>query len=189
MRLAMLALALAILGMRSASANTLQFSAITDEGETVSFTLDTSIPNTYSTILYPDTLTRGVYLNAAHNLSFQGTEIATTDVTTGPGETGTGQPLTLMVVGPLFNSDLLTLSFIFLDPTLIDPLSSDPLAYERSFLPFQSVLFPTIPPPRTHVHPLLSLNVTVVPEPSFAIPAAVIILCTIAARRTGVREL
>jgi len=49
---------------------------------------------------------------------------------------------------------------------LVSPLSSDPLAYEGSFVPFQSVLFPQIPPPRTHVDPLLTLTVNEVPAPS-----------------------
>lgn len=186
MRVAILGLILAIFGLPSANADMLQFTATTDTGETVSFTLDTSVPNTYSPILYPNTPITGVYLGAVHNLNFEGTEIAVSDLTTDLGESGL-HPATLMQVGPLFNGDSLSLFLVFLDPTLVDPLSSDPSTYERSFLPFQSVLFPAVPPPRTHVDPLLTLTVTVVPEPSFAIPVAVIILCTIALRRPEAR--
>jgi hypothetical protein len=159
----------AALAVSSAFASLLQFSATTDTGETTSFTLDTTVPNTYDPILYPNLPIRGVYLNSVHHLSFEGTNISLTDATTTPGETGDGRPLTIMEVGPLFDTQSLSLFLIFLDPTLVSPLSSDPLAYERSFEPFQSVLFPQIPPPRTHVDPLLTLTVSTVskvPEPS-----------------------
>ena len=156
-----------VLGVGSAAASLLQFSATTfDTGEITSFTLDTTVPNTYDPILYPNTPIRGVYLNSVHDLNFEGTNIPLTDATTTPGETGAGTPLTSMDVGPLFDLQSLSLELIFLDPTLVSPLSSDPLAYEGSFVPFQSVLFPQIPPPRTHVDPLLTLTVNEVPAPS-----------------------
>lgn len=167
MRLLALSLSVAIFGLTSAHANVLKFSAITDTGEIASFALDTAVPNTYDPILYPNLPIRGVYLNSVHDLNFEDTHIAVSDVTTAPGVTGDGRPLTLMEVGPLFNSQSLSLFLIFLDPTLVTPLQSDPSAYERSFEPFQSILFPQTPPPRTHVDPLLSLTVSeVVPEPS-----------------------
>ena len=174
-------------GLTSANASTLQFSAITDTGETASFLLDTTFPNTYSPSLYPDRPIRGVYLGAIQDLTFEGTHIAISDVTTSPGETGDGRPLTIMEVGPLFDTDSLSLFLIFLDPTLVTPLQSDPSAYERSFEPFQSVLFPSTPPPRTHVDPLIALTVIAVPEPSFAFPTAVIALSTMALRRFRLR--
>jgi len=157
-----------VLGVGSAAASLLQFSATTfDTGEITSFTLDTTVPNTYDPILYPNTPIRGVYLNSVHDLNFEGTNIPLTDATTTPGETGAGTPLTSMDVGPLFDLQSLSLELIFLDPTLVSPLSSDPLAYERSFSvpPFgpASVLFPQEPPPRPGVHILV--NLTVVPGP------------------------
>lgn len=124
------------------------------------------MPNTYDPILYPNLPIRGVYLNSVHDLNFEGTNISLSDATTTPGETGDGRPLTGMKVGPLFDTQSLSLSLIFLDPTLVSPLSSDPLAYEGSFVSFQSVLFPQIPPPRTHVDPLLTLTVNEVPAPT-----------------------
>lgn len=172
-----------VLGLASADASLLQFSATTNNDETVSFTLDTSVPNTYDPILYPNLPIRGVYLNAVENLNFEATDIALTDVATTPGETGLSQPLTVMEVGPLFKNQSLSLFLIFLDPTLVAPLSSDPLAYEQSFEPFQSVLFPQTPPPRTNVDPLLMLTVTEVPEPSFAGVAAIGVLCIVALSR------
>ncbi|HEX2918013.1 MAG TPA: hypothetical protein VHN81_05810, partial [Edaphobacter sp.] len=60
--------------------------------------------------------------------------------------------------------------------------------YEQSFLPFQSVLFPPVPPPRTHTDPLLTLTVTAVPEPSFVIPVAVTMLCTIVLKKSEVLD-
>jgi hypothetical protein len=153
----------AVLGVGSAAADLLQFSATTDIGGITSFSLDTTVPNTYDPILYPNLPIRGVYLNSVHDLNFEGTNIPLSDATTTPGETGDGRPLTIMEVGPLFDTQSLSLFLIFLDPTLVSPLSSDPLAYERSFEPFQSVLFPQIPPPRTHVDPLLTLTVKEVP--------------------------
>jgi hypothetical protein len=178
---------MAALSVGSAAASLLQFSAITDTGAIASFTLDTSVPNTYSPDLYPDLPIRGVYLNAAYDLNFEGTNIALSDVTTGPGETGDGRPLTIMEVGPLFDHESLSLFLIFLDPTLVTPLSSDPLAYERSFVPFQSVLFPQIPPPRTHVDPLLTLTVSEIPEPSCVIGIAIMMVGAIALRRRWLR--
>ncbi len=180
MRLMALSGLATVLGLASADASLLQFSATTDNGETVSFTLDTSVPNTYDPILYPNLPIRGVYLNAVRNLNFEGTDIALTDITTAPGETGLSQPLTIMQVGPLFDTESLSLFLLFLDPALVTPLSSDPLAYEQSFEPGQSVLFPQIPPPRTHVEPLLVLTVTEVPEPSFSLAAAIGMLCIVA---------
>jgi hypothetical protein len=182
-RLATIGLISAIFGLSSANASTLQFTAITDTGETASFLLDTTVPNTYSPSLYPDTPVRGVYLGAVQDLTFEGTHIPISDVATTPGQTGDGRPLTVMEVGPLFNRDSLSLFLLFLDPTLVSPLQSDPSAYESSFEPFQSVLFPSTPPPRTHVDPLIALTVTAVPEPSLAIPTAVIALSTIALRK------
>jgi len=155
----------ATFGLASADATPLQFSALADTGNTVSFVLDTVVPNTYDPALYPDLPIRGVYLNAVHDLNFEGTHVALSDVATSPGMTGDGRPLTIMEVGPLFNLESLSLFLLFLDPTLVSPLSSNPLAYESSFVPFQSVLFPQIPPPRTHVNPLFALTVAPVPEP------------------------
>ena len=167
MRLVTLILSVAVLGLTSAHADLLQFSAITATGEIASFTLDTAVPNTYDPILYPNLPIRGVYLSSVHDLNFEETHITVSDVATSPGVTGDGRPLTIMEVGPLFNMESLSLFLVFLDPTLVSPLQSDPSAYERSFEPFQSVLFPQTPPPRTHVDPLLSLRVSeVVPEPS-----------------------
>ena len=176
----------AVLGVGSATASLLQFSATTGTGEITSFTLDTTVPNTYNPILYPNLPIRGVYLNSVHDLSFEGTNIPLSDATTTPGETGDGRPLTIMEVGPLFDTQSLSLFLIFLDPTLVSPLSSDPLAYERSFEPFQSVLFPQIPPPRTHVDPLLTLTVSTVsevPEPSLGVSFGMLALGIIALRR------
>ena len=144
----------ATFGHASADATPLQFSAVADTGNTVSFVLDTAVPNMYDPALYPDLPIRGVYLNAVHDLNFEGTHVALSDVATSPAMTGDGRPLTIMEVGPLFNLESLSLFLQFLDPTLVSPLSSNPLAYESSFVPFQSVLFPQIPPPRTHVNPL-----------------------------------
>ena len=157
---------LATFGLASADATPFQFTAVTETGKTVSFVLDTAVPNTYDPALYPDVSIVGVYLNAVHDLNFEGTHVALSDVTTDLGMTGAGRPLTIMNVGPLFNLESLSLDLAFLDPTLVSPLSSNPLAYESSFVPFQSVLFPQIPPPRTHVNPLFDLTVTPVPEPA-----------------------
>src|SRR5260370_22838954 len=127
---------------------------ITDTGEVASFTLDTAVLNTYDPAIYPNLPIRGVYLSAIHGLNFENTNIALSDVTTTRGMTGDGRPLTIMAVGPLFNNESLSITLILLDPTLVTPLQSDPSAYERAFEPFQSVLFPQIPPVRTHVDPL-----------------------------------
>jgi len=160
-------LTVSIVGLTSARAGSLQFSAITDTGKIVSFTLDTAVSNTYDPMLYPNLPIRGVYLGSVHDLNFEDTHITVSDVATTPGVTGDGRPLTIMEVGPLFDTQSLSLFLLFLDSTLVNPLQSDPSAYERSFVPFQSVLFPQTPPPRTHVNALLSLRVTeVVPEPS-----------------------
>jgi len=155
-------------GLAFADPTLLYFSLLADNGEIATFALDTSVPNTYDPILYPNTPVRGVYLNAAHDLTFEGTHIALSDVTTAPAMTGDGRPLTALEVGLLVNVGNLGLSLHFFDPTLVSPLSSDPLAYDASFEPFQSVLFPQTPPPRTHVHPLLDLTVIgpAVPEPA-----------------------
>jgi hypothetical protein len=166
MRFLALCLSVAVFGLTFARADVLQFSAITDMGEIASFTLDSGIPNTYDPILYPNLPIRGVYLSSVHDLNFENTHITVADVTTSPGMTGDGRPLTIMQVGPLFDLASLHLSLLFLDPTLVSPLQSDPAAYERSFVPFQSVLFPQIPPSRTHVDPLLSLAVRTVQEPA-----------------------
>lgn len=196
MRLAILSLISAVFGLASANATTLQFSAITDAGETATFTLDTTVPNTYSPTLYSSELPKcacGVYLDAVQDLNFEGTHIAMSDVVTLPGERGDGLPITFMEVGPLFDNNSLSLDLIFLDPTLVRPLSSNALAYERSLEPFQSVLFPAIPPPRLNVDPLASLTVSEVsepspiPEPSYGVAMAFITLCTIALRGCGVR--
>jgi hypothetical protein len=190
MRLAILSLTLAVFGLGFANATTLRFSALTSTGETVAFTLDTTVPNTYSPTLYPPpTLPLcacGVYLDAVQDLNFEGTHIARSDIVTMPGMTGDGRPITIMDVGPLFNTESLSLFLIFLDPTLVSPLSSDASAYERSLEPFQSVLFPAIPPPRTGVDPLLTLTVSEVPEPSYGVFIGVIAVCTIALRRSRV---
>jgi hypothetical protein len=178
----------ALFGLSSAAASLLQFSSMTDKGEIVSFTLDTTVPDTYDPILYPNLPIRGVYLNAVHDLNFEGTSIVLSDAATTPGHTGGGQPLTVMEVGPLFNLESLHLFLIFLDPALVTPLSSDPLAYEHSFEPFQSVLFPQIPPPRTRVDPLLTLTVNEVPEPSFALATAVVALSIVVLRMRGVHR-
>src|SRR5258708_5579971 len=135
MRFLTVSLITAVFSLTPANASLLQFSAITNTGEITSFTLDTTVPNTYDPIRYPNIPIRGVYLNAAYDLSFEGTDIPLSDVTTTPGETGDGRPLTEMQVGPLFNNESLSLDLIFLDPTLVTPLSSDPFAYERSFEP------------------------------------------------------
>src|SRR3954468_16350643 len=104
----------ALFGMSSAAASLLQFSATTDRGQIVSFTLDTTVPNTYDPILYPNLPMRGVYLNAVHDLNFELTSIILSDAATSPGQTGAGQPLTIMEVGPLFNSESLSLFLVFL---------------------------------------------------------------------------
>jgi hypothetical protein len=170
--------------LSSADATPLQFSAVADTGEIVSFVLNTAIPNTYDPALYPDLPIRGVYLNAVYDLNFEGTHVALSDVASTPGLTGDGRPVTIMEVGPLFNSESLSLFLVFLDPTLVSPLSSNPLAYESSFVRFQSVLFPQIPPPRTHVNALLDLTVTTqVPEPSYAAIASTLALWFVARRR------
>jgi len=156
----------ATFGFASADAAPLQFSAVANNGEVVSFVLDTAVSNTYAPALYPNLPIRGVYLNAAYDLNFEGTHVALSDVAMTPGVTGDGRPLTVMEVGPLFDLESLSLFLVFLDPTLVSPLSSNPLAYESSFLPFQSVLFPQIPPPRAQVNPLFNLTVTTVPEPA-----------------------
>jgi PEP-CTERM motif len=156
----------AVFGLAPAAAASLEFSALTETGESVSFVLDTAVANTYDPALYPDLPIRGVYLNAVHDLNFEGTHIAVSDVATTPGVTGNDRALTIMEVGPLFNLESLSLDLLFFDPTLVSPLSADPLAYESSFYPSQSILFPQVPPPRTHVDALLSLMVTPVPEPA-----------------------
>ena len=193
MRLAILSLVSAVFGLASANATTLQFSAVTDAGATVTFTLNTAVPDTYSPALYPNILPSGVFLNAVHDLNFEGIDIAVSDVVTMPGVTGDGRPLTVMNVGPLFDNESLSLSLIFLDGTLVTPLSSNPSAYEQSFAPFESVLFPAEPPPRQFLDSLNSLTVSEasepspVPEPSYAVVIAVIGLFSIALRRFGVR--
>ena len=158
----------ATFGLASAAPTLLYFSLLADNGEIASFALDTSVPNTYDPDLYPNTPIRGVYLNAAHDLTFEGTHIALSDVTTAPAMTGDGRPLTALQVGLLANAGNVSLDLHLFDPTLVWPLSSDPLAYESSFQPFQSVLFPQTPPPRTHVNALLDLTVIgpAVPEPA-----------------------
>src|SRR5262249_20460021 len=98
-----LCLSVAVFGITSAHADVLQFSAITDTGEIASLTLDTAIPNTYDPVLYPNLPIRGVYLSSVHDLNFENTHITVADVTTGPGMTGDGRPLTIMDVGPLFD--------------------------------------------------------------------------------------
>jgi len=65
----------ALFGLSSADASLLQFTATTERGEIVSFTLDTTVPNTYDPILYPNLPIRGVYLNAVHDLDFEGASI------------------------------------------------------------------------------------------------------------------
>ncbi len=187
MRIITVCVFVAFFGLSCADASLLQFSATTDRSEIVSFTLDTTVPNTYDPILYPNLPIRAVYLNSVHDLNFEGTSIFSSDAATTPGQTGSGQPLTVMEVGPLFHSESLSLFLIFLDPALVTPLSSDPLAYEHSFEPFQSVLFPQIPPPRTHVDPLLTLTVNEVPEPSFALAAAAVVLSIVVLRMRGAR--
>jgi hypothetical protein len=182
MRFLILSLIAAVFSLTPASASLLQFSAIATTGEIASFRLDTTVPNTYNPILYPNSPIRGVYLNAVYDLTFEGTDIPVADITTTPGETGDGRPLTTMDVGPLFNNESLSLSLIFLDPTLVTPLNSDPFAYEGSFESFQSVAFPQTPPPRTHVDSLLTLTVSEVPEPSFSVVIAMIALCALATR-------
>jgi PEP-CTERM motif len=175
----------AMFGLASADATPLQFSAVADTGEIVSFVLDTAVPNTYDPALYPGPI-RGVFLNAVSGLNFAGTHIALSDVATVPGMTGDGRPLTTMEIGPLFDLESLSLHLLFLDPTLVSPLSSNPLAYESSFVPFQSVLFPQVPPPRTHVNSLFNLTVTTqaspVPEPATLILLG-IALAAVARRR------
>src|SRR5690242_3169602 len=173
----------AVFGLASVDASALLFTATTDTGETASFVLDTTAPNTYDPVLYPLVPLRGVYLNAVSDLTFEGTHLASTDVTTTPGQTGDGRPLTIMNVGPLFNTASLNLFLVFLDPTLVTPLNPDPLAYERSFEPFQSVLFEQTPPPRTHVDPVVRLTVSEVPEPSATILGTLAALSAAALRR------
>ena len=150
----------------------------------------TAVPNSYDPVLYPDLPIRGVYLNAVYSLSFEGTHIALSDVATTPAMTGDGRPLTVMEVGPLFNLESLSLFLELLDLTLVSPLSSNPLAYESSFRPFQSVLFPQIPPPRTNVNTLFNLTVTTVPEPAslFLFGAGVMGLF-VQSRRRAMRQL
>ena len=196
MRLTILSLVAAVFGLASANATTLQFYATTNTGETASFILDTTVPNTYSPTLYPPPILPvcacGVYLGAVQDLKFEGTDIALSDVVTQPGETGNGNAITVMDVGPLFDGASLSLELIFLDPTLVKPLNSDPLEYEQSFDPNStSVLFPATPPPRTNVDSITSLTVSEVsepspiPEPSYGVLIAVIALCTVVLRRFG----
>src|SRR5260370_20405391 len=85
--------------LASANASLLQFSATADTGEIASFTLDTTVPNTYDPILYPNLPIRGVYLSAVHDLNFEGTNISLSDATTASGVRGDGQPLTIMEGG------------------------------------------------------------------------------------------
>jgi hypothetical protein len=172
----------AVFGLASAAAAPLQFAMVAGNGEIASFVLDTAVLNTYDPVRYPGPV-RGVYLNAAYDLNFEGVHVPLSDVATIPGMTGDGRLLTSMEVGPLFDNLSLSLSLVFLNPTLVSPLSPDPLAYESSFVLFQSVLFPQIPPPRTNVTPLFTLTVTTpVPEPSYIVIVSMIALC-IAARR------
>ena len=86
----------ATFGLAPADAVPLQFSAVANNGEIVSFVLDTAVSNTYDPALYPDLPIRGVYLNAAYDLNFEGTHVALSDVATSPGMTGDGRPLTIM---------------------------------------------------------------------------------------------
>jgi hypothetical protein len=176
------ALFVAALGLGSVGASMLKFSALTDTAEIVPYILDTTVPNTYDPNLHPNLPIREVFLNAVHDLNFEGTNIVTSDVATTPGMTGDGRPVTIMEVGPLFDSQSLSLFLVFLDPTLVTPLNSDPLAYQQSFVPFQSVLFPQIPLPRTHVNALLTLRVREIPEPPFAVGIAAIAFGIIALR-------
>jgi hypothetical protein len=189
MKFPMLSWIAAVFGLASGNASILQFSAITDTGEVASFTLDTSVPNTYSSTLYPNTPVRGVYLGAVHDLLFGDTYIALSDAATAPGQTGDGRLLTTMLVGPLFNDDSLSLSLGFLDSSLVSPLQPDPAVYEASFDPAVSVLFPQIPPPRTHVDFVLSLAVDEVPEPSPGVAIMIIAAGMIAVQRGRVRGL
>ena len=81
----------AVFGLASADASALLFTAITDTGETASFILNTTVPNTYDPILYPQVSGRGVYLNAVSDLTLDGTRIALSDVTTTAATTGDGR--------------------------------------------------------------------------------------------------
>lgn len=170
-------------GAAYVNASTLFFSATTDTGELTQFTLDTSVPNTYNPALYPNSPVRGVYLGAVHDFNFETTSIGVSDLAATPGETGINQQLTIIDVGPLFNLGSLSLELVFLDPSLVSPLSSDPSAYERSFDPTRSVLFPQTPPPRTHVDFLTSLTVSQVPEPHYGAVLAVIAAGVVGLRR------
>ena len=106
----------ATFGLASADPTLLYFSAVADNGEIASFALDTSVPNTYDPVLYPNTPIRGVYLNAAHDLTFEGTHIALSDVTTAPAMTGDGRPLTALEVGLLVNVETSVSTSISLIP-------------------------------------------------------------------------
>lgn len=185
-RLLTICLITTLIGVGSAAASLLRFSATTDTGEIASFTLDTTVPNTYDPSLYPHSPIRGVYLNSVHDLNFEGTNIPLSDAATIPITNGAGQPGTAIQVGSLlFDPSSLFLDLIFLDPELLSPLSSDPLAYERSFVPRQSVLYPQTPPPRTHVNSLLTLTVSTVsiPEPPLGFSFGMLVLGVIALRR------
>src|SRR5262249_46442561 len=133
----------------------LHFTAITDTGETATFTLDTSVPNGYDPIQFPPPafIEGGVYLNAVRDLTFEGETIPLTDLTTTPGSTGNGIPLSILNVGPAGDiSQSLALELVFADTSLVSPLQTDPTVYQRTFLPAPgstSVLFPQTPPPRT----------------------------------------
>lgn len=195
MRLAILSLVSAVFSLASANATTLQFYATTGSGETASFILNTTVPNTYSPTLYPTlpVCACGVYLGAVQDLKFEGTNIALSDVVTQPAVTGDGHPLTIMDVGPLFNNESLSLELVFMGWTLVRPLNSDPSAYEQMFEPWPgSLLFPPEPPPRPDVDPLTSLTVSEVsepspvPEPSYGVLITVIALCTITLRRSEI---
>lgn len=173
----------AFISVVSAQATVLNFAASDGSGSsTVSFQLDTAAANSYSPTLYPDLPVRGVFLDAVHNLAFEGTTIPVTDLVNSPGQTGTGDPLTVMEVGPLFDTSSLSVSLLFRASDLVSPLSSLPAKYEESFYPFQSVLFPPTPPPRTHVVALQSMSVTEVPElsPRTTIIFALLVFCAIA---------
>jgi hypothetical protein len=141
----------------------LHFSAITATGETASFTLDTSVPNSFVPGKYLIPNPSGVYPNAVHDLTFEGTTIPVADLLTTVAQTGdSANPnLTEIDVGPLFNSESLSLTLYFRNPLLVAPLQSDPSVYQTTFDAPRSVLFPQTPPPRPGVILINSLSVTV----------------------------